>query len=102
MMISFLLYGIVLSLIIILIIIVKDELKILKILGMVGIALGINMLLIGYIIRLIIKQKINFINISKISDIITDKFLMFGLISITIGGLSLLLYRVIIIVYKNK
>lgn len=75
-----------------LVIFVKNTKKIFNIIGVVTIASSFFTLLIGYILTYLLKIKLNFINISKINNIIIQKFhynslvlLIFGITSLTIN-----------------
>lgn len=101
MMIRYLLYLIIIVIVILLAMKIDDEKKILMVFGIVGMSIGICVCLVGYILKLIIERRINFINISKVSELIFNKFLMIGFISILIGILCLLLRIIIGIIYRK-
>ena len=101
MMIRYLLYLIIIVIVILLAMKIDDEKKILMVFGIVGMSIGICVCLVGYILKLIIERRVNFINISKISGLIFNKFLMIGFISFLIGILCLLLRIIIGIIYRK-
>lgn len=101
MMIRYLLYLIIIVIVILLAMKIDDEKKILMVFGIVGISIGICVCLVGYILKLLIERRVNFINISKISGLIFNKFLMIGFISFLIGILCLLLRIIIVIIYMK-
>ena len=101
-MIGYILYGIILAIVIILIIKINNELLIIKIFSILSFLLSFSMFFIGYLIKLIIDNKINFINSIVISNFIFNKFIAIGFINLVIGLLFAILYVLLIIIYKNK
>ena len=73
-------------------IVIKDILKLLRIISSITISSGYIILLIGYLTKIIINNKFNYINISKITNIIVSKNTDRGLIFILIGSLELIGY----------
>ena len=101
-MIGYILYGIILAIAIILIIKINNELLTIKIFSILSFLLSFSMFFIGYLIKLIIDNKINFINSMVISNFIFNKFIAIGFINLVIGLLFAILYVLLIIIYKNK
>ena len=80
----------------------KDIYKVLRTTSIITISSGYLSILIGYIITNTLKNQINFINISKITNILFNKNLEKGLILILIGALELIIYTGINIYKRYK
>lgn len=93
---------IILFLTIILYLIYKDYLKVLKLFSIISGTSGILTLIIGYIIRVSINNKIVFINISKISNIILSKFLKNSIYLLILSLIEILIYYFIKIYLKRE
>ena len=101
-MIGYILYGIILAIVIILIIKINNELLIIKIFSILSFLLSFSVFFIGYLIKIIIDNKINFINSMVISNFIFNKFIAIGFINLIIGLLFAILYILLIIIYKKR
>ena len=101
-MIGYILYGIILAIAIILIIKINNELLIIKIFSILSFLLSFSVFFIGYLIKIIIDNKINFINSIVISNFIFNKFIAIGFINLIIGLLFAILYILLIIIYKKR
>lgn len=84
--------------IIILALIIKNKVLLFKTYSLTFFISGIFMILISFIIKYLIKRNITFININKISNIITNKFIYISLIFIV---LSIILYLISFIYKKH-
>ncbi len=84
---------------IILWVLIKDFINYIKLLSILLMTSGYLMLIWGFIIRQIIKNKVKVIGINKISNIVFKTIINKGLILLLIGCLLLIGY-VFIIVYK--
>jgi len=91
----FILYLLIFSFVILLYLIVENKMFMLKNLSIISFVSGTFILLIGYAIKLVIKMNINFINISKINNLIFNKFLINSIIFISAGIVLFLIYKVI-------
>lgn len=91
----FILYLLIFSFVILLYLIVENKMFMLKNLSIISFVSGVFILLIGYVIKLVIKININFINISKISNLIFNRFLKNSIIFIFIGTVLFLIYKFI-------
>jgi len=78
----------------------KDYLKVLKVSSCISLISGILTFIIGYIIRYFINSRVNFINTSKITDIILTKFLRNSIYLFVISLIEIFLC--IIIKYYRK
>ena len=99
----FLIFGIII-IYIILFFIIKDINKVLKIISTTSILSGYIFIFGSVIVKSIINNRVNLINISKITDILFDRFLEKGLILLLIGGIELIIYvlvRSMIIIRKK-
>lgn len=74
---------------------VKDYQKILNISSIITIILGYIIIFLSFMISIIIKNNLSFINTSKISSVITGKLTNRGLIFILVGGIELIIYTII-------
>lgn len=91
----FILYLLIFSFVILLYLIVENKMFILKNLSIISLVSGTFILLIGYVIKLIITMNIRFINISKINNLIFNKFLINSIVFISIGIVLFLIYKII-------
>ena len=94
----YILIFLILLIIIILALIIKDKVLLFKTYSLTFFISGIFMILISFIIKYLIKRNITFININKISNIITNKFIYISLIFIV---LSIILYLISFIYKKH-
>lgn len=93
----YILYIVMFLSLVLLFMLIKDKVKLLKIISITTSISGILLIIIGYMIKILIHSKIKFINISIISSLIFNNFLVKGLLMILIGLLTVILYKVIII-----
>ncbi len=94
----YILIFLILLIIIILALIIKNKVLLFKTYSLTFFISGIFMILISFIIKYLIKRNITFININKISNIITNKFIYISLIFIV---LSIILYLISFIYKKH-
>lgn len=94
----YVLIFLILLIIIILALIIKNKVLLFKTYSLTFFISGIFMILISFIIKCLIKRNITFININKISNIITNKFIYISLIFIV---LSIILYLISFIYKKH-
>ncbi len=94
----YVLIFLILLIIIILALIIKNKVLLFKTYSLTFFISGIFMILISFIIKYLIKRNITFININKISNIITNKFIYISLIFIV---LSIILYLISFIYKKH-
>ena len=78
----YVLIFLILLIIIILALIIKNKVLLFKTYSLTFFISGIFMILISFIIKYLVKRNITFININKISNIITNKFIYISLILI--------------------
>ena len=77
---------------IVLFFLLKDIYKLLRTTSIITISSGYLAILVGYILTNILRDRLNFINISKVTNIIFNKNLERGLILILIGAIELIIY----------
>lgn len=94
----YILIFLILLIIIILALIIKTKVLLFKTYSLTFFISGIFMILISFIIKYLVKRNITFININKISNIITNKFIYISLIFIV---LSIILYLISFIYKKH-
>ena len=94
----YILIFLILLIIIILALIIKNKVLLFKTYSLTFFISGIFMILISFIIKYLIKRNITFININKMSNIITNKFIYISLIFIV---LSIILYLISFIYKKH-
>ena len=94
----YVLIFLILLIIIILALIIKNKVLLFKTYSLTFFISGIFMILISFIIKYLIKRDITFININKISNIITNKLIYISLIFIV---LSIILYLISFIYRKH-
>lgn len=94
----YILIFLILLIIIILALIIKNKVLLFKTYSLTFFSSGIFMILISFIIKYLVKRNITFININKISNIITNKFIYISLIFIV---LSIILYLISFIYKKH-
>ena len=87
---------------IILYFIYKDYLKVLKITSIVTGIASILTLIIGYFIRYFLNNKITFINISKISNLILTKFVSNFLFLLGLSLIEIVCYMIINYYFKRN
>ncbi len=93
----------ILSIILLTIFIYKDYLKLLKITSIVTGIASILTLIIGYFIRSFLNNKITFVNISKISNLILTKFFSNFLFLLGLSLIEIVCYMIInYYLKKNK
>ena len=91
----------ILSIILLTIFIYKDYLKLLKITSIVTGIASILTLIIGYFIRYFFNNKITFINISKISNLILMKFFSNFLFLLGLSLIEIVCYMIINYYFKK-
>lgn len=94
----YILIFLILLIIIILALIIKNKVLLFKTYSLTFFISGIFMILISFIIKYLVKRNITFININKISNIITNNFIYISLIFIV---LSIILYLISFIYKKH-
>ena len=92
----------ILSIILLTIFIYKDYLKLLKITSIVTGIASILTLIIGYFIRYFFNNKITFINISKISNLILMKFFSNFLFLLGLSLIEIVCYMIINYYFKRN
>ena len=80
---------------------IRDINKLLKINSIITIISGYIIIMISTIINYYIKKRISFINISIVTNNISNKVINRGLILILFGGIQLIIYTLIKI-YKER
>ncbi len=80
---------------------IRDINKLLKINSIITIISGYIIIIISVIINYYIKKRISFINISIVTNNISNKVINRGLILILFGGIQLIIYTLIKI-YKER
>ena len=80
---------------------IKDLNKLLRINSIITIISGYLVILVSIIANGIIKKRISFINISILSNTISNKGINRGLILILIGAIQLIIYTIIRIYKQN-
>lgn len=80
---------------------IRDINKLLKINSIITIISGYIIIMISVIINYYIKKRISFINISIVTNNISNKVINRGLILILFGGIQLILY-ILIKIYKER
>lgn len=80
----------------------KKIIKVLKITSIATSVSGILTLIIGYIIKHLINKQINFINISKITNLILLKFLKNSIYLLLLGLIEFIVYLLLSINHQNK
>ena len=80
---------------------IRDINKLLKINSIITIISGYIIIMISVIINYYIKKRISFINISIVTNNISNKVINRGLILILFGGIQLIIYTLIKI-YKER
>ena len=70
----------------------KDFLKVLKITSIVTGISGLLTLIIGYLLKYILEGNINFINISKVTDIILNKFVINSIYLLLLSLVEIICY----------
>lgn len=78
----------------------KDIYKLLRLTSILTIISGYTTIVIGYITTINIRNKINFINISKITSPIFNKCIDKGLVLILIGAIELITY-ILLNIYRK-
>ena len=79
--------------------IIKDIVSIFKVNGIITIISGYLTIIFNYILNTKINNEINFINISKATNIILKRTISKGLVLVLIGTIEYIIY---IIIYINK
>ena len=93
---------IIMILILIIYFFVKNILKLLIINSYLLIISGYLLIIISYIIRIILKNKYNYISITKISNIILYNFINNGLMLILTGAFGIIIYTTTRILKKKN
>ena len=81
---------------------IKDIANIFKVNGIITILGGYLTIGVNYILEKVIVRKINFINVSKITDLVLRKTVNRGLILILIGVVQFIIYIIIYACKKKK
>ena len=80
---------------------IEDFSNIFKYNGIMTVIAGYLMIALNYVLKNVINKRINFINVSKITDLIFNKAVNRGLILILLGGVELIVF-IIIYIYKKR
>lgn len=96
------LYSLIIIIPIFIFILQKNKINILKILSFSSFISGLLTIILGYITKIFIIKKVSYINLSHISSSIFNKFLTQGLFMITISLICLIIYELIIYIYRKK
>ena len=88
-------YLLIIILLVLLFIIIKDKISILKIISIITMSSGILITILGYILKVLIKTSIYYINLSKATSIIVNNFLIISLIFIISGIISYIMYKIL-------
>lgn len=91
-------YIVIILLIFMLLVYLKNYIHFFKILGLIGIFSGIFLIIIGYLIKLIIKKNLFMVNVSRIINMIFFKFLKRGMGLIVLGEIFIFCY----LIFKKK
>lgn len=91
----YIIYLLIIILLVLLFIIIKDKISILKIISIITISSGILITILGYILKVLIKTSIYYINLSKATSIIVNNFLIISLIFIISGVISYIMYKIL-------
>jgi len=95
----YLMYIMITLISLIIIILIKDKQKALKILGKITIISSITIMILIVILSIILKDNINFINISIITNYLIKEYLKNNLIILIIGITELIFSKLISIVF---
>ena len=96
------LYSLIIIIPIFIFILQKNKLNVLRILSFSSFISGLLTIILGYFTKIFIIKKISYINLSHISSSIFNKFLTQGLFMITISLICLIIYELIIYIYRKK
>ena len=96
------LYSLIIIIPIFIFVLQKNKINILKILSLSSFISGLLIIILGYITKIFIIKKVSYINLSHISSRIFNKFLTQGLFMITISLICLIIYELIIYIYRKK
>ena len=91
----YIIYLLIIILLVLLFIIIKDKISILKIISIITMSSGILITILGYILKVLIKTSIYYINLSKATSIIVNNFLIISLIFIISGIISYIMYKIL-------
>lgn len=80
---------------IILFIFIKDEITILKIISITSFISSIILTIISYLLKTLIKNKISFLNTTKITTYIINNFYEKTIIFLTVSILTFILYKIL-------
>lgn len=80
----------------------KNFLKTIKITGIVSGISGITTIVLGYFLKGIISSKINFINLTRISNYFLSKFLQNAIILLLLSLIEIIIYILINTYHINK
>ena len=92
----YILYIVMFISLILLFMLIKDKIKLLKVISITTSVSGILLIIISYMIKILINSKIRFVNMSIISSYIFNNFLIKRMIMIIISILLLILKEIII------
>ena len=91
----YIIYLLIVTVLVLLFIIIKDKISILKIISIITMSSGILITILGYILKVLIKTSIYYINLSKATSIIVNNFLIISLIFIISGIISYIMYKIL-------
>ena len=80
----------------------KNFLNTLKITSIVSGISGITTIVLGYLLKGIISSKINFINLTRISNYLLSKFLQNAIILLLLSLIEIIIYILLNAYYLNK
>lgn len=81
---------------------INDIANIFKINGIITVIAGYLTIILNYVLKSVINKRINFINISKVTNLILSKAVNKGLILILFGGIELIVFITIFINKKRR
>lgn len=98
----YIIYLLILLSLILLFLLVKDKISILKIIGITLISSGILITLLAITLKILIKTTIYYINLSQVTNIILNNFIIISIIFILSGLFSYTMYKLLIPKEKVK
>ena len=81
---------------------INDIANIFEINGIITVIAGYLTIILNYVLKSVINKRINFINISKVTNLILSKAVNKGLILILFGGIELIVFITIFINKKRR
>jgi len=93
---------IILFLTIILYLIYKDFTRVLKITSIITAVSGLLTFVTGYLIKFVLGNRVNFINISKITNLVLSKFIKNSIYLLIISLIELIIYVVFKYYFRKK